>query len=148
MLSDMLGSAPLTPTAVHYFHATRLHNPELVLEHGLQPSQRSGSLVCDELLRPALYSAQDHLAAPMLDVAQRFTDETTPCIVEYRRRPARNGQDIDAALWFVAASLRGAVSPWAIGGHDTNGAPIAGHDIVSVRAIRTQHEWTAKRPPR
>jgi hypothetical protein len=37
------------------------------------------------------------------DIAERFTRATTPCIVGYRRRPAHDGQDIDAALTFVEA---------------------------------------------
>jgi hypothetical protein len=120
----------------------------------------SGTLVCDVLLRPALYGARDHLTLPALvtdiaaacepylgfDLAARFTQMTTPCVVEYRRRSARDGQDIDAALSFVAAALRGTVSPSAIGGHNAHGTPIAAHDIIAVRAIGTQREWTAPQP--
>lgn len=121
----------------------------------------SGSLVCDLLLRPALYGTRDHLKLPGFiehlsaacgsslgfDLAERFARTTTPCIVEYRRRPSRNGHDIDTALWFVAAGLRGAISPSAVGGHDANGTPIAGHDIVSVRSIATETEWTPEHSP-
>lgn len=212
-VSTHLATVPLQPTAVHYFHATRLVNPALVLAQGLRPSpatpdavwQRlgelvrsditsadwaalqpaadgrdhgshrhlrdaadalhrgpSGTLVRDVALHPARYGAHDQLALPALitdiaaacepalafDLTQRFMHATTPCIVEYRRRPARHGQDIDAALSFVAAALRGAISPRASGGHDAHGAPIAAHDIVSVRAIDTQREWTPEHQPR
>ena len=136
----------------------RHDGPERRLRDAADALQRgpSGSLVCDVVLRPALYGTHDHLALPALvdiaaacepylgfDLAQRFAQATTPCVVAYRRRPARDGQDIDAALCFVAAALRGTVSPRATGGHDAHGSPIAAHDIISVRAIGTELEWTA-----
>ena len=37
-VSDALGAPPLTPLAVHYFHAAWLRDPQLVLQHGLPPS--------------------------------------------------------------------------------------------------------------
>lgn len=166
LVSDALGSRALTPTAVHYFHATRLVDPPHVLEHGSRPSQTPGasergprgSLVRDVLLRPALYGTHDHLTVPGIvedlavaydtslgvDLARCRRTATTPCIVEYRRRATRDGDDIDAALWFVAAALRGGVSARALSGHDAHGTPIAVHDIVSVRAIGTQAEWTSE----
>jgi hypothetical protein len=121
-----------------------------------------GSLVCDRLLRPGIYGTHDHLELPALvanlsaagaaalgfDLAERFAHATTPCIVEYRRCPAPDGHDIDAALWFVAAALRGAVSPSAVGGHDAHGAPIEAYDILSVRSTATQREWTPGHPLR
>ena len=72
----------------------------------------------------------------------------TPCIVEYRRGPARNGHDLDAALQFVAAALRGTVSRRAVGEHDADRTPVAARDIVSVRATATHTEWTPRHPPR
>jgi len=160
-LSDALGAPPLTPAAVHYFHAAWLREPQLVLKQGLHPGAR-GSLVCDVLLRPGLYGAYDHLELPELvedlgavhspiaglDLADRCCRATTPCIVEYRRHPAPNHQDVDAALWFVAAALRGGVSRAGVGGHEAHGTPIAAHDIVSVRAVSTQTEWTHQHPSR
>ena len=206
-VGDALGGPPLTPSAVHYFHATRLRDPPLVLSHGLRPFPTSreaiwrhlgdvvasdmsaarwasllaatnghasaahghvlrhadasrpgprGSLVCDVLLRPTLYGARDHLELPAVvaelsaaystvvgfSVAERYTRATTPCIVEYRHCPAPDDQDVDAALSFVAAALRGGVSSAAFGGHDGHGSVIAADDIISVRAVATQREWT------
>lgn len=202
-VSDALGGPPLTPTAVHYFHAARLLDPWLVLTQGLRPFPTSreaiwrhvgdivagdmstarwasllpavdghagtalrhavaarpgprASLVCDVVLRPTAYGARDHLALPAVvadlsaayspiagfSVAERYARATTPCIVEYRRRPAPGDQAVDAALWYVAAALRGDVSSAALGGHDAHGTPIAGDEIISVRAVTTQREWT------
>lgn len=196
-----------SPTAVHYFHAPWLRDPQLVLQHGLPPSATAdavkqclgefvsdatrakwtaatqpdgdhprdaahlhaqhaaaavdrgprGVLVCDVLLQPALYGTCDELQLPALiedlttactpylgfDLARRFTDTTTPCIVEYRRPPAPDSHDTDAALRFVAAALRGTVSATTLGGRDTHAAPIAAHDIITVRAVGTEQEWTA-----
>jgi len=162
-LSDALGAPPLTPAAVHYFRAAWLRDPHLVLERGLDPGA-GGSLVCDVLLRPSLYGTHDHLKLPAhredlsaacspivgFDLAERHPRATTACIVEYRRHPAQNHQDVDAALWFVAAALRGGVSRAGVGvgGHGAHGTPIAAHDIVSVRAVATQTEWTHPHPPR
>ena len=210
-VSDALGGPPLTPTAVHYFHAARLREPQLVLSEGLRPLPTSrdaiwrhlgeavagdmtaaqwasllpainghagaapgrvlrhaaalrpgprASLVCDVLLRPALYGARDHLElsavvadlsaaySPLVgfSVAERYARATTPCIVEFRHRPAPDDRDVDAALAFVAAALRGGVSSGALGGHDAEGTPIAAGDIVSVRAVTTQREWTHNHP--
>jgi len=163
IVSDVLGAPPVTPTSVHYFHAAWLRDPERVLVHGLRPSPCTrGSLVCDVLLRPGLYGADDQLRFPAFiedlgpagrsslgfELAERLERVTTPCIVEYRRPPARDGDDIEAALWFVAAGLRGTTNPSAAGRHDADGTPIAAHDVVSVRSIATQTEWTpAPAPP-
>jgi hypothetical protein len=147
LVGDALGRRPRTPAAVHYFHAPCLVDPPQVLEHGLRPSTR-GSLIRDVLLRPALYGTPDHLTVP--DTAEDLAVARAPClcIVEYRRSAAPDGRDIETALWFVAASLRGAVSARAIGGLDAHPAAIAAPDVVSVRAIGTQTEWTSEAQPR
>lgn len=165
LVSDAFGRRPRTPAAVHYFHAVRLVDPASVLEHGLPgvgPHTREhraadapargprGWLVRDVLLRPALYGTADHLIVPDtaealgFDPAQRLRAATTPCIVEYRRNAARYDLDIDTAMWFVAAGLRGAITTRAIGGHGARSTPIAAGDIVSVRAIGTQTEWAPR----
>ena len=87
VVRDTLSATRLAPAVVHYFHATRLADPQVVLRHGLHPSiadsgrraPRSathhgateplassatphgprGFLVRDVLLRPALYNASD-----------------------------------------------------------------------------------------
>jgi hypothetical protein len=131
------------------------------LDHagGARPGP-GASLVCDVVLRPTAYGARDHLALPAVvadlsatyspivgfSVAERYARATTPCIVEYRRCPAPGDQAVDAALWFVAAALRGDVSAAALGGHDTQGTPIRADDIISVRAVTTQREWTHEHP--
>ena len=83
-------------------------------------------------------------------------DSTSPSPTRARPPPAssstaagrrRDHEDVDAALWFVAAALRGGVSPAAVGGRDARGTPIAADDVVSVRAVATQTEWTHQRPP-
>ena len=126
----------------------------------LEPGSPTG--VCaTSSLRPERYGTRDQRTLPGFvenlgaacgsslgfDHAERFARATTPCIVEYRRRAPRIGHDIDTALRLVAAGLRGAISRSAVGGHDAHGTPIAARDIVSVRAIATEAEWTTERWP-
>lgn len=145
-VAGALGSLPRTPTAVHYFAAAWLADPESVLELGLPAPADAGParrawLVRDGVIRPGLYGLRDQLATPSPGGAP-----LTPCIVEYRRRGACTGDDLTAALWFVAAALRGAVSPPAAAGLDTDASPVDPQDIVSIREPATQAEWT--RDPR
>ena len=126
-----------------------------------EPPGPRGWLVCDVLLRPTWYGVPGQFELPAMlddlsaasspivgfDLAERYSRATIACIVEYRRRPAPDDEAIDAALWFVAAALRGGVSPAAVGGHDAHGSPIAACDIVSVRAVANQTEWTHQHPP-
>lgn len=140
-VSAALG-VPLTPVYAHYFLATWLQDPRRPLEHGIDGSPHGprGCLVRDTLVRPAAYGTRE----PLAPAAPGRAPETTRCIVEYRTPPAPDGADVEIALRFVAAALRGGVSPLAIGAGAA--VRIAARDIVSVRELATQTEWTHAQP--
>ena len=109
-----------------------------------------GHLLRDVFLHPDAYASVDYLAGAEividicqaieertgLDATARYQQATTPCVVEFSVATSHFDQALAAALWYLAAGLRGERSMNGNWSYCADGEPLPAHTIVSVFSTR------------
>lgn len=105
-----------------------------------------GHLLRDVFLHPDAYASVAYLAGAEividicqaieertgLDATARYQQATTPCVVEFSVATSHFDQALTAALWYLAARLRGEHSTNGNWSYCADGEPLPAHAIVSV----------------
>ena len=105
-----------------------------------------GHVLRDVFLHPGDYGSVDYFAGAEividicqaieertgLDATARYQQATTPCVVEFSVATSHFAQALAAALWYLAAGLRGERSINGNWSYCADAEPLPAHAIISV----------------